>query len=126
MEIYNEGPVWHMIYLRTASGHRERYLDALRRTWTQQVTLAEEMGFVLDHHVLTKWPGDEDDWDVLIIEIFPNMASYDSFWENWAQVDDQILASRDVEEQVGEQVRAERRLIGVKIAREVLFRPTSN
>ena len=124
LELYDEGEVWHMIYIRTESGHRERYLEALNTTWEKQAALAEELGFLVDHHVLTKWPGDPEDWDVLIIEIFPNMAFYDSFWENWARVDEQTLETREEEENVGEQVRAERELLGVHIAREVLFKPS--
>ncbi len=121
LETYDEGPVWHMIYMRTGPGQHTQYLESLSGVWKQQIELAEEMGFVLDHRVLTKWPSSPDDWDVLIIEVFPNMAAYDSFWENWAEVDAEVLRTREAEAEAGEQVRAERIMLGVQIAREVLF-----
>jgi len=121
LETYDEGPVWHMIYMRTGPGQRAQYLKSLSGVWKQQIDLAKEMGFVLDHRVLTKWPSSTDDWDVLIIEVFPNMAAYDSFWENWAEVDAEIHRSREAEAKAGEQVRAERTMLGVQIAREVIF-----
>ncbi|HEX9563766.1 MAG TPA: hypothetical protein VF981_07335 [Gemmatimonadaceae bacterium] len=121
LEIYHQGPVWHMIKVRTAPGQQNAYLQQLAGTWSRQVRLAEEMGFVLDHHVLTKWPADPADWDVLIIEIFPNMASYDTFLENWARVDAAVLPA---EEREGGQVdlNAIRTTLGVQIAREVRFK----
>ncbi len=123
LEIYREGPVWHMIKIRTASGKREAYLDTMSRTWQRQVALAEEMGFVLTHHVLTKWPPDEDDWDVMIVELFPNMAAYDEFWQNWAKVDAATIPSRDDESQVMTDIAAIRTFQGVEIAREIFFLP---
>lgn len=122
METYDEGSVWHMIYMRTGPGQQTQYIESLSGVWKQQIELAEEMGFVLDHHVLAKWPASPGDWDVLIIEIFPNMAAYDEFWENWAKVDAEILRTRQQEQEAGERVRAERTMLGVQIAREVLFR----
>lgn len=121
LETYDEGPVWHMIYMRTGPGQRTQYLESLSGVWRQQVELAEEMGFVLDHRVLTKWPSSPDDWDVLIIEVFPNMGAYDSFWENWAKVDAEIL-SREDDDAANASVRAERTMLGVQSAREVIFR----
>jgi len=121
-ESYVEGPVWHMIYMRTASGQREAYLKSLSGVWREQVELAEVMGFVLDHHVLTKWPSDPDDWDVLIIEIFPNMAAYDTFWEDWAKVDAKILEDAERQKEIQAAVVAERTMLGVQIAREVTFK----
>lgn len=122
LETYDEGPVWHMIYMRTGPGQRTQYLESLSGVWKQQIDLAEEMGFVLDHRVLTKWPSSTDDWDVLIIEVFPNMAAYDSFWENWAEVDAEILRNREDEVEANASIRAERTLLGVQSAREVIFR----
>ena len=121
-ESYEEGPVWHMIYMRTAPGHREAYLKSLSGVWRDQVELAEKMGFVVDHHVLTKWPSDPSDWDVLIIEIFPNMAAYDTFWEDWAKVDAKILEDEERQKEIQAAVVAERTMLGVQIAREVTFK----
>ena len=126
LEIYEEGPVWHMIKIRTASGKREVHLDSLSRLWRKQVKLAEKMGFVLKHHVLTKWPHDESDWDVMIIEVFPNMAAYDEFWQNWAKVDAAILPSRTGETEAMTNLAEFRTFQGVEISREVFFLPTAD
>ena len=123
LEIYEEGNVWHMIFVRTGQGMRERYLDNLSQTWQRQVEMAEQLGFVVSHNVLTKWPTNKDDWDVMIIEIFPNMAAYDTFWENWARVDEAILQDPELERNQGTLLNAEREILGIQIAREVLFRP---
>jgi hypothetical protein len=121
LEVYDEGPVWHMIYVRTAPGQKDTYLEMLSGIWTRQVGLAEEMGFVVDHKVLTKWASAPEDWNVLIIEIFPNMASYDSFRENWAKVDAAVVPDEADQKRAQADVNAIRTTLGVQIAREVLF-----
>jgi hypothetical protein len=42
---------------------------------------------LVDYKVLTKWSSNPDDWNIMVIEMFPNMASYDTFWEDWAAID---------------------------------------
>jgi hypothetical protein len=64
-------------------------------------------------------PANPDDWDVLIIEIFPNMASYDTFWKDWAEVDAEIVADRAQEQEGTTRINAVRTMLGVQIGREV-------
>jgi hypothetical protein len=74
---------------------------------------------VLQHHVITKWPASPEDWDVLIIEIFPNMASYDTFWKDWAEVDAEIVADRAQEQEGTTRINVVRTMLGVQIGREI-------
>jgi hypothetical protein len=83
LETYEEGPVWQIMTFRIPPANRELHLKNLATVWEHQAKLAQETGFLLDYKVLTKWPASPDDWNVMLIEIFPSMASYDDFWENW-------------------------------------------
>ncbi len=44
METYDEGSVWHMIYMRTGPGQQTRYIESLSGVWKQQIELAERDG----------------------------------------------------------------------------------
>lgn len=122
LEVYDEGPVWHMVFVRTETGHREAYLDNLGKVFRVQMELAKDMGFVLDYKVIAKWPASPDDWDVLIIEKFPNMAAYDTFWEDFARVDAAVLNDPEMERQIAGLLNAERKLLGYQIGREVILK----
>jgi hypothetical protein len=87
LETYEEGPVWQMMTFRTAPGKTELHLKNIATAWEHQLKLAVKKGVLVDYKVLTKWSSNPDDWNIMVIEIFPNMASYDTFWEDWAAID---------------------------------------
>lgn len=86
LETYDEGPVWQIMTFRTPPGRTERQLQNMATVWEHQLKLAVSEGVLVDYKVLTKWAADPQDWNIMVIEIFPNMASYDTFWEDWASI----------------------------------------
>jgi len=60
--------------------------------------LAVKKGVLVDYKVLTKWSSSPDDWNIMVIEIFPNMASYDTFWKDWAAIDAETVETREFSE----------------------------
>ncbi len=87
LDTYEESPVWQMMTFRTAPGKTELHLKNIATVWEHQLKLAVEKGVLVDYKVLTKWSSHPDDWNTMVIEIFPNMASYDTFWQDWADID---------------------------------------
>ena len=82
MEVYEEGPVWQIMTFRAPPGRVEMSLSNTSKVWRHQLELAKEMGFMTDYKILTKWASSPDDWNIMVVEIFPNWASYDTFWED--------------------------------------------
>jgi hypothetical protein len=76
-----------MMTFRTAPGKTELHLKNIATAWEHQLKLAVKKGVLVDYKVLTKWSSNPDDWNIMVIEMFPNMASYDTFWEDWAAID---------------------------------------
>ena len=74
LETYDEGPVWQIMTFRTAAGKTELMLRNIATVWEHQLKLAVEKNVLLDYKVLTKWSSSPDDWNIMVIEIFPNMA----------------------------------------------------
>ena len=123
MDIYEEGPVWQIMTFRTPPGQTERHLRNIAIAWEHQLKLAQEMGFMQDYKILTKWAASPDDWNIMVIEIFPNMASYDSFWENWARVDAQTVDLPEFTERLKRRERTGTQFLGTIFAREVFLKP---
>jgi len=123
LETYEEGPVWQIMTFRTAPGKTEIYLQDIAIVWEQQLKLAVEKGVLLDYKVLTKWSSSPDDWNVMVIEIFPNMASYDTFWEDWAAIDAETVDTPEFQARFDRLQPTGTEFLGTVFAREVHLKP---
>ena len=121
LETYKEGPVWQIMTFRVPPGKREAHLKNLATVWEHQAKLAQEMGFLLDYKILTKWPAHPQDWNVMLIEVFPNMASYDTFWEDWLAVDERTQYSEAFAERMKALQPTGSEWLGTQFAREVFL-----
>ena len=123
LDTYDEGPVWQIMTFRTAPGRTEAYLKNIAIVWEHQLKLAVEKGFLEDYKVLTKWSASPEDWNIMVIEIFPNMASYDTFWEDWAEVDAETVDTPAFQERFGRLEETGTEFLGTVFAREVRLKP---
>ena len=124
METYEEGPVWQMMTFRTAPGKTELHLKNIATAWEHQLKLAVKKGVLVDYKVLTKWSSNPDDWNIMVIEIFPNMASYDTFWEDWAAIDAETVDLPEFRERLAQlKTTADTQFLGTVFAREVRLKP---
>ncbi len=123
LETYEEGPVWQIMTFRTAPGKTEISLRNIATIWEHQLKLAVEKGVLVDYKVLTKWSSNPDDWNIMVIEIFPNMASYDTFWEDWAAIDAETVDTPEFQERFERLESTGTEFLGTVIAREVRLKP---
>ena len=60
---------------RAPPGRTEAYLKNIAIVWEQQLKLAVLKDILQDYKVLTTWSSNPDDWNVMVIEIFPDMSA---------------------------------------------------
>ena len=123
LETYEEGPVWQIMTFRAAPGKTEISLKNIATVWEHQLKLAVEKRVLVDYKVLTKWSSSLDDWNIMVIEIFPNMASYDSFWEDWAAIDAETVDTPEFKERFERLESTGTEFLGTVFAREVRLKP---
>ena len=123
LETYEEGPVWQMMTFRTAPGKTELHLKNIATAWEHQLKLAVKKGVLVDYKVLTKWSSNPEDWNIMVIEIFPNMASYDTFWEDWAAIDADTIETPEFQERFERLQSTGTEFLGTEFAREVRLKP---
>ena len=122
MEVYDEGPVWQIMTFRAPPGMVEKRLQNNAKVWKHQLELAKEMGFMTDYKVLTKWSSSPDDWNIMVVEIFPNWAAYDTFWENWNKVDEQTVYKKEFQEIMAQMEPTGTEFLGTVFAREIYLK----
>jgi hypothetical protein len=123
LETYDEGPVWQIMTFRSPPGKTEIYLKNIATVWERQLMLAVEKGVLEDYKVLTKWSASPDDWNVMVIEIFPDMASYDTFWKDWASIDEGTVELPEFQERFARLEDTGTEFLGTVFAREVRLKP---
>jgi hypothetical protein len=123
LETYEEGPVWQIMTFRTAPGKTEVNLKNIATVWEHQLKLAVKKGVLVDYKVLTKWSSSPDDWNIMVIEIFPNMASYDTFWKDWAAIDAETVETPEFQERFERLESTGTQFLGTVFAREVRLKP---
>ena len=123
LETYEEGPVWQIMTFRTPPGKTELHLRNIATAWEHQLKLAVEKEVLLDYKVLTKWSSSPNDWNIMVIEIFPNMASYDTFWEDWAAIDTETVDTPKFQERMAQMESTGTQFLGTVFAREVRLKP---
>ncbi len=123
LETYEEGPVWQIMTFRTAPGKTEMHLKNIATVWEHQLKLAVEKRVLVDYKVLTKWSSSPDDWNIMVVEIFPSMASYDTFWEDWAAIDAETVDTPEFQERFERLESTGTEFLGTVFAREVRLKP---
>lgn len=123
LDTYEEGPVWQIMTFRTPPGRTEVHLKNIATVWEHQLKLALEKGVLVDYKVLTKWSSAPDDWNIMVIEMFPNMASYDTFWKDWAEIDAETIDTPEYQDRFARLEKTGTEFLGTTFAREVRLKP---
>jgi len=123
LETYDEGPVWQIMTFRSPPGKTEQFLKNVALVWEHQLKLAVEKKVLVDYKVLTKWSASPDDWNIMVIEIFPNMASYDTFWKDWAAIDSETVDTPAFKQRFESMQSTDTEFLGTVFAREVHLKP---
>ncbi|UCH62408.1 MAG: hypothetical protein JSU77_11475 [Fidelibacterota bacterium] len=118
---YRESVVWQIIFVRTRPGMFDRYLGALNQRFRLELDEAIRQGLLVDYKIITKWPADPDDWDVMIMEAYPDMAALDDFQAKWDAVDRKVFKSLGQRDEALINMNELRDTIGRIITREIQF-----
>jgi hypothetical protein len=120
--VYDEGTVWMIIYVRTKPGMFGTYMENLNGRFRKELDVAIKKGFLLDYKIIKKWPANPDDWDVMIMEEYPNMASFDEFQKKWDEVDAEVFKTLGERDQAIVDLDSLRTILGRVITREQIFK----
>ncbi len=120
--VYKEGKVWLVIYVRTKPGMFDKYMENLNGRFRKELEIAIKKGFLLEYKIIKKLPASPEDWDVMIMEAYPNMASFDEFQKKWDEVDVAVFETLDDRDQAIVDLEALRTILGREIAREQVFK----
>jgi hypothetical protein len=119
---YTEGSVWNLTFIRVNPAMGDRYLNDLRATVARNFAEAQRQGLLLSWKLLRAPAANRDDWDVMIMAEYRNMAALDGLREKSEPIAAKVGGSAEERQARAEKRTELREIIGSKLARELILR----
>ncbi len=120
--IYDEGSVWAISYVRTEPGQFDNYMENLSQVWRRSLDMAQERGYIRSYRILSGQPSDRDDWDLMLLVEYPNMAALDDGEAKYAPIRQAVIGSLVQTNEADRERGVLREIVGGKLARELVFK----
>ncbi len=125
-DVYDEGTVWSLTFVRTGANVADDYLKDLSKTWKAFMDGAVKEGLIVSYKILIGPPANEDDFNIVLMIENKNMASFDPDPERDAKFD-------AMEEKIKESMKGKydetvtnyenlRQIYGTKVMREIFLK----
>jgi len=119
---YTKKTVWSLTFVRTKPGMTNDYIRNLGAEWRKVAEEMKKEGLILSYKVFMGSAANKDDWDVMTLIEYKNMAALDGMDEKVEAIATRALGN---EEKIkgGYVKRSEiRDILGEKIVREVTLK----
>jgi len=119
---YTEGPVWAITMVKTKPGMGDDYLKTLAKIYKSTNDEMKKQDLIMDYKVLLGNDATPQDFDILLMVEFKNMAAFDNQREKTDPIADKILGSEDAQRQGAVKRMEIREIMGNKLMREVTLK----
>jgi len=119
---YTEGPVWTVTMVKAKAGMADEYLKGLAKTFTNTMEESKKQNLIMDYKILLGPAATPQDFDILLMVEFKNMAALDGIREKTDPIARKIQGT--IEQQLATQTkRLEiREIMGTKNMREITLK----
>ena len=119
---YTEGPVWTITMVKTKPGMADDYLKNLAQVYKATNEEAKKQGIIMDYKILLGADSTPQDFDILIMQEFKNMAAFDGLREKTDPIARKLIGSEDVQRQGAVKRMEIREIMGNKLMREITLK----
>jgi hypothetical protein len=119
---YTEGPVWTITMVRTKPGMDDDYLKTLAKIYKATNEEAKKQGIIMDYKILLGDSADAHDFNILLMQEYPNMAAFDGLRAKLDPIESKIVGNADVQRQGAVKRMEVREILGDKLMREVTLK----
>lgn len=119
---YTEGPVWNVTMVKTKYGMTDDYLKAIAKSFKGTSEEAKKEGLILDYKILLGNASSQQDYDILLMTAYKNMAALDNAREKFDPIGRKLEGSPD-QQRDGAVKRGDfREILGDKLMREIVLK----
>ena len=116
---YTEGPVWDITMVKTKPGMGDDYLKGLGQTLKGAMEEQKKQSIIMDYKVLLGDASGRDDFNILIMVEYKNMAAFDGLREKTDPIMAKVIGNQDTQRQMSVKRLDIREILGTKTMREV-------
>jgi hypothetical protein len=116
---YTEGGVWQITMVKTKTGMSDDYLKALATIFKSTNDEAKKQGIIKDYKILIGDAATQQDYDILLMIEYPNMAALDGLREKTDPIGAKMVGSEDQQRQLAVKRLEIREVMGDKTMREI-------
>jgi len=119
---YTEGPVWDITMVKTKPGMGDDYLKGLGQTLKGAMEEQKKQSIIMDYKVLLGDASGRDDFNILIMVEYKNMAAFDGLREKTDPIMAKVIGNQDTQRQMSVKRLDIREILGTKTMREVTLK----
>jgi len=119
---YKEGSVWSVGLIKSNANMGKEYLKQLKTTWIAVHDEAVKEGLILSYKVLSGSAANPDDWDIMLLVEYKNMASLDGQEAKWDEIFKKVVGNEDAQKKLNEARLSMRTVYGGKLVREIVYK----
>jgi hypothetical protein len=122
-DLYEDGTVWSLTFVRTGANKSEEYLKGLANTWVASMEEAKKEGLIVSYKILEGASANQEDFNLILMIENKNMAAFDPDENREAKFD---AIEKKIKDKMGDDYDATvtnyddiRNLMGTKFMREI-------
>src|SRR5438045_5852349 len=92
---YTEGGVWQITMVKTRPGMSDDYLKALAKIFKSTNDEAKRQGIITDYKILAGDAATQQDYDILLMIEYPNMAAMDGLRDKTDPIATKMVRSEE-------------------------------
>lgn len=119
---YTEGSVWAMTFVKVKPGFGEDYLKSLGQTWRKVLDEAKKQKLLVSYKVLAADAAGRDDWNLVLMVEYRNMAAFDGLDEKMRDISLPVLGGQDKARELQTKRLEIRDILATKLTRELVFK----
>jgi hypothetical protein len=119
---YTEGSVWQITMVKTKPGMGDDYLKALAKIFKTTNDEAKKQGIITDYKILIGDASTQQDYDMLLMIQYPNMAALDGLRDKTDPISAKMIGSDDQQRQLAVKRLEIREIMGDKTMREITLK----
>ena len=100
----------------------KEYLTQLKSTWIAVHDEAVKQGLILSYKVLSGSAANPEDWDILLLVEYKNMASLDGQEAKWDEIQKKVVGNEDMQKKLNENRLSMRTVFGGKLLHEIVYK----
>ena len=121
---FHDGPVWDITFVKAKPGVGLKYMEYLATEWKTEQEALKKAGLILNYMVIETESHSPNDFDLMLMTQFKDLASMEANQDKMQAVGNQALNSNDQKMIAGYQERASwREILGQRLAREIILEP---